>query len=123
RPIPLIVFGNRKVGLKLWKTLSSEGDYETTSISVTPGIASVAFWVAQQVLAGRDMPKTIHMPLLHITPDTLDAWIEATLDGGVATTVYIQDWTIRLIESVKNGGEAPQTPVPGHAKADASSGE
>lgn len=117
RPIPLIVFGNRKVGLKLWKTLSEQKGYETTSISVTPGIASVAFWVAQQVLAGRDMPKKIAMPLLHITKENLNAWIEATPDGGVATPVYSQDWTIQLIQAVKQDTPLPKTPLPGKAKA------
>lgn len=113
RPIPMIIFGNRKSGLEVWqKLIKQKEDYETTSISSTPGMASVAFWVAQQILAGRDVPKKIWTPILHIQKDHLKDWIAATPDGGVATPVYSQEWTIQLIKANKKDKPLPEVPLP-----------
>lgn len=64
RPTPLIIMGNRQDELALWHDLLKENpNYDTFSLSSAPGCASVAFWVAQQILAGKKVPNTILLPL------------------------------------------------------------
>ncbi len=100
RKTPLIIMGNRQDELALWKQLEGEpGGYHTFSLSSAPGCASIAFWVAQQVLAGKQVPKMVEVPLLVIQPDQLDAWLKAVPTGGVATPVYTQEWTAELIDA------------------------
>jgi ribose transport system substrate-binding protein len=112
RKIPMIIMGNRKDELKLWDELNNEpGNYDTVSMASAPGIGSVAFWIAQQILAGKEVPKTISMPFLVIDNDSLAGWLAATPDGGVATPIYSQDWTVNLIDA-SIAGEAVPAPTP-----------
>jgi len=115
RPTPLIIMGNRQDELALWKQLDQEtkGGYHTMSISSAPGVASIAFWVAQQVLAGKQVPNTVEVPLLKITQEDRDQWLAATPEGGVATPVYTQDWTAKLIDANAGHTALPASPPPG----------
>ena len=113
RPTPLIIMGNREEELTLWKHLAGEpGGYRTFSLSSAPGVSSIAFWVAQQVLAGADVPKTVHVPLLVIRTDNLDAWLKAVPPGGVSTPLYSQKWTEELIAANRGQGTMPASPIP-----------
>jgi ribose transport system substrate-binding protein len=113
RPIPLIIMGNRGDELALWDQLAKEpGGYETFSISSAPGVASVAFWVAQQILAGKTVPNEIRIPLLRIDADTLEAWHKATPEGAVATPVYSQSWAAQLVDANVNNTAFPEAPMP-----------
>lgn len=112
RPTPTIVFGNRQDELKLWHDLLAENpNYDTFSISSAPGCASVAFWVAQQVLAGKKVPNTIYLPLPKIEKADLEAWLKVMPDGAVATPVYTQAWTAGLIDANAAGKPLPASPV------------
>ncbi|HEY5528468.1 MAG TPA: ABC transporter substrate-binding protein, partial [Thermoleophilia bacterium] len=83
------------------------------STSSAPGVASIAFWTAQQILAGKDVPKTFAFPALTIQADGLQAWITATPVDGVATpTFFTQDWTAKAIDAAKNGTAMPPVPTP-----------
>jgi ribose transport system substrate-binding protein len=114
RKTPLIIMGNRQDELALWKQLAGEpGGYSTFSLSSAPGCASIAFWVAQQVLAGKQVPKAVQVPLLVIQPDQLDAWLKAVPTGGVATPVYTQEWTAKLIDANADHTALPASPLPG----------
>lgn len=114
RKIPLIIMGNRQDELALWKQLSEQpGGYPTFSLSSAPGVASIAFWVAQQVLAGKQVPNTIEVPLLVIDQQDLDKWLKAVPQGGVATPVYSQDWTAELIDANAEHKPLPKSPFPG----------
>lgn len=113
RPTPLIIMGNRQDELQLWKQLAgAPGGYETISLSSAPGVSSIAFWVAQQVLAGAKVPKTVAVPLLIIHAGQLDAWLKATPEGGVATPLYSQKWTESLIASNVARTAPPESPIP-----------
>jgi ribose transport system substrate-binding protein len=112
RPTPTIVFGNRQDELKLWHDLLvADPTYDTFSISSAPGCASVAFWVAQQVLAGKKVPNTIYLPLPKIEKANLDAWLKVMPDGAVATPVYTQAWTAGLIDANAAHTALPASPV------------
>jgi ribose transport system substrate-binding protein len=88
RPMPVIVMGNRQDELAWWKEQKDASGYETMSVSIAPGVSTLAFWVAQQILAGNEVPKDLIVPFLRIDQDTLEANLETTEAGGVANVEY-----------------------------------
>jgi ribose transport system substrate-binding protein len=98
RPLPVIMLGNRKDELVWWKKqLAENPKYDTWSASEAPGMATFAFWVAQQILDGQKVPHDVPMDILHVDADTLDAQLAATPDGGVANVEYSQDEVVKAI--------------------------
>jgi ribose transport system substrate-binding protein len=91
RPIPLITLGNHDAELRWWKDQSDSTRYETMSIGVAPGISTLAFWVAQQILDGENVPHDLHAPFLKLEQKDLDTALANTPKGGVANTTYTQD--------------------------------
>lgn len=112
RKVPLIIMGNRYEELKWWKEQTASG-YETMSLSIAPGSAQVAFWVAQQILAGKDVPKDLRLPTVVVEQAKLDYWLAHTPDGGVTNATYPQDWTVKLIDAIAAGKDLPATPTEG----------
>jgi ribose transport system substrate-binding protein len=88
RDTPLIILGNRQDEMAWWAEQRDANGYETMSLSIAPGVASLAFWVAQQILDGQEVPKDLTVPFLRVTQDTLDEALAATPEGSVANTVY-----------------------------------
>ncbi|PHP65791.1 ABC transporter substrate-binding protein [Zhengella mangrovi] len=101
RPTPLIVLGNRQDEMKWWAEQRDANGYETLSLSIAPGVASLAFWVAQQVLAGEEVPKDLTVPFLKITQDTLDESLANTPEGSVANVTYSLDDAKKVIADAK----------------------
>jgi ribose transport system substrate-binding protein len=99
RPMPTIVMGNREDELKWWKEQKDAGGYTTMSVSIAPGVSTLAFWVAQQVLDGKDVPKDLTVPFLRIDQDNLEANLASTQAGGVANVEYSQAEAIAVIEA------------------------
>ncbi|WP_353474689.1 ABC transporter substrate-binding protein [Salipiger sp. H15] len=91
RDTPLIVLGNRQDEMQWWADQRDANGYETLSLSIAPGVASLAFWVAQQILDGAEVPKDLTVPFLKVTQDTLDESLKSTPEGSVANTVYSLD--------------------------------
>jgi ribose transport system substrate-binding protein len=114
RPIPIIIMGNRQDELALWKQMKATG-YKTYSVSSAPGMSTIAFWVAQQALAGKKVPNTVNVPLLAIQEDTLDAWLAATPVGTAASPRYTKEDAVALIDATvagKKGSDLPQPKLP-----------
>ena len=88
RPMPLIIMGNRQDELAWWKEQKDANGYETMSVSIAPGVSTLAFWVAQQILDGKDVPKDLTVPFLRIDQDNLEENLANTEVGGVANTEY-----------------------------------
>ena len=88
REMPIIVMGNRQDELLWWKEQWDASGYETMSVSIAPGVSTLAFWVAQQVLDGQTVPQDLIVPFLEIQQDGLDAALETTPEGGVANVEY-----------------------------------
>ncbi len=88
RDIPVIVMGNRHDELTWWKEQKDANGYETMSVSIAPGVSTLAFWVAQQVLDGADVPKDLTVPFLRIDQDNLEDNLANTEEGGVANVEY-----------------------------------
>ncbi|WP_103257436.1 ABC transporter substrate-binding protein [Tabrizicola aquatica] len=101
RPTPIIIMGNRQDELKWWKEQKDANGYTTMSVSIAPGVSTLAFWVAQQILDGKDVPKDLTVPFLRIDQDTLEANLETTPEGGVANVEYSQEDAIQVIEAAK----------------------
>ena len=66
RDVPLIIMGNREDELLWWKEQKDANGYETMSVSIAPGVSTLAFWVAQKILDGQDVPKDLVVPFLRI---------------------------------------------------------
>lgn len=91
RPIPLIIMGNRHDELTWWKEQKNANNYETMSVSIAPGVSTLAFWVAQMVLDGVEVSHDLTVPFLQIDQDTLEASLANTEAGGVANVEYSLD--------------------------------
>ncbi|MBV2183280.1 MAG: ABC transporter substrate-binding protein [Rhizobium sp.] len=88
RPMPTIVMGNREDELQWWKKQKDANGYETMSVSIAPGVSTLAFWVAQQILDGKDVKKDLVVPFLRIDQDNIEKNLENTEKGGVANVEY-----------------------------------
>ncbi|MEL6523799.1 MAG: ABC transporter substrate-binding protein [Pseudomonadota bacterium] len=88
RPTPLIVMGNRHDEMLWWKEQKDANGYETMSVSIAPGVSTLAFWVAQMILDGKEVPQDLTVPFLTITQDTLEESLANTEPGGVANVEY-----------------------------------
>jgi ribose transport system substrate-binding protein len=91
RPTPLIIMGNRQDELAWWKEQKDANGYETMSVSIAPGVSTLAFWVAQQILDGQEVPKDLVVPFLQINQADLEKSLETTEKGGVANVEYSLD--------------------------------
>ncbi|HEV7275725.1 MAG TPA: ABC transporter substrate-binding protein [Devosiaceae bacterium] len=88
REMPTIIMGNREDELRWWKEQKDANGYETYSVSIAPGVSTLAFWVAQQILDGADVPKDLVVPLVEVTQDTLEEALENTAPGSVTNVEY-----------------------------------
>nr|WP_321984308.1 ABC transporter substrate-binding protein [uncultured Lichenicoccus sp.] len=90
RQEPIIIMGNRQDELAWWKQEHDKDGYTTMSSSIAPGVVTLAFWVAQQVLDGKPPPKDLQVPYLRISQDTLADTLAKTPSGGLANKLYTQ---------------------------------
>jgi ribose transport system substrate-binding protein len=104
RDTPLIIMGNRQDELQWWKEQKDANNYETMSVSIAPGVSTLAFWVAQQILDGQEVPKDLVVPFLRIDQDNLEQNLETTEKGGVANVEYTLEDAKKVIEDAKKGG-------------------
>jgi len=89
RPTPLILMGNRQDELKWWKEQADKNGYQSWSASIAPGLGTLAFWVAQQILDGNtDIPHDLVVPDLEIDQAHLAEAVANTPVGSVANKEY-----------------------------------
>jgi ribose transport system substrate-binding protein len=96
--MPTIIMGNRQDELAWWAEQKAANGYETMSVSIAPGVSTLAFWVAQQILDGKEVPKDLTVPFLSISQDSLDADLATTPAGGVANVEYTMEDSIAVID-------------------------
>ncbi|MFD1744859.1 ABC transporter substrate-binding protein [Rhizobium helianthi] len=101
RKTPIIVMGNREDELQWWKKQKDANGYETMSVSIAPGVSTLAFWVAQQILDGKDVKKDLTVPFLRIDQANLDESLKTTQKGGVANVEYSQADAEKVIAEAK----------------------
>jgi len=101
RDVPVIIMGNRHDELTWWAEQKAANGYETMSVSIAPGVSTLAFWVAQQILAGEDVPKDLVVPFLRIDQDNLEENLANTESGGVANVEYSLEDAQAVIAAAK----------------------
>jgi len=100
RKLPIIIMGNRQDELAWWKQQKDKDGYTTWSASIAPGVSTLAFWVAQQILDGRkDIPHDLLVPYLAFTQDDFEATLPNIPVGGVASHEYTQEDAKKAIEA------------------------
>ncbi len=100
KPRPTIIMGNRQDELQWWKEQKAKDGYETWSASIAPGVSSLAFWVAQQVLDGRkDIPHDLLVPYLAFTQADFEAVLPTIETGSVASHEYTLDESLAAIKA------------------------
>jgi ribose transport system substrate-binding protein len=100
RPTPLIIMGNRQDELQWWKEQKDANGYETMSVSIAPGVSTLAFWVAQQILDGSDVPKDLTVPFLRVDQHDLETKLAGTEKGGVANIEYTLEDSKKVISGM-----------------------
>jgi ribose transport system substrate-binding protein len=90
KPRPTIIMGNRQDELDWWKDQKAKDGYATWSASIAPGVSTLAFWVAQQVLDGKKVPHDLLVPYLAFTQADFEAALPNIPKGGVASHEYTQ---------------------------------
>jgi ribose transport system substrate-binding protein len=98
RPTPIIILGNRQEELAWWAEQKKTG-YQTMSVTIPPGASTFAFWVTQQLLAGKKMPHDIRMPVLEVKPEELDAVLAKTPPGALANKEYSRDEVVKIVDA------------------------
>jgi ribose transport system substrate-binding protein len=100
KPRPTIIMGNRQDELEYWKEQKAKDGYLTWSGSIAPGVSTLAFWVAQQVLDGKtDTPHDLMVPYLAFTQDDFEAELPKVPKGGVASHEYTKDDALAAIKA------------------------
>jgi ribose transport system substrate-binding protein len=101
RDMPIIIMGNRYDELTWWKEQKDANGYETMSVSIAPGVSTLAFWVAQQILDGAEVPKDLTVPFLRIDQDNLEENLANTEEGGVANVEYSLEDAQKVVDEAK----------------------
>jgi ribose transport system substrate-binding protein len=70
-------------------------------VSIAPGVSTLAFWVAQMILDGKDVPKDLVVPLLRIDQGNLEANLANTEAGGVANVEYTAEDAQKVVDDAK----------------------
>jgi ribose transport system substrate-binding protein len=92
KPRPTIIMGNRQDELQWWEEQKAKDGYTTWSASIAPGVSTLAFWVAQQILDGhKDIPHDLLVPYLAFTQADFEAALPTIEKGSVASHEYTQD--------------------------------
>lgn len=100
KPRPTIIMGNRQDELQWWKEQKDADGYQTWSASIAPGVSSLAFWVAQQVLDGRsDIPHDLLVPYLAFGQDDFEAILPTIEAGSVASHEYTKEEALAAIQA------------------------
>ena len=100
KPRPTIIMGNRQDELQWWKEQKEKDGYVTWSASIAPGVSTLAFWVAQQVLDGnKKIPHDLTVPYLAFDQNDFEAELPKIPKGGVASHEYTQADAIAAIKA------------------------
>jgi ribose transport system substrate-binding protein len=100
KPRPTIIMGNRQDELQWWKEQKNKDGYQTWSASIAPGLSTLAFWVAQQVLDGRkDIPHDLLVPYLAFDQGNFEQVLATIPQGGVASHEYTQEEALAAIKA------------------------
>ena len=69
-------------------------------MSIAPGVSTLAFWVAQMILDGKEVPKDLTVPFLQIDQATLEDNVKTTEKGGVANVEYSAEDAAKVVSGM-----------------------
>lgn len=116
RPLPFGNFSNDGTELALWKQFRQQDpNFAATSVRPDPGQSALAFWMALDILAGKDVPKDLTSPNLRIDGASLDAWQAITPESATAAWQWTRDEATAGIEAQKQGRPMPEPARPASA--------
>ena len=100
RPRPTIIMGNRQDELEWWKEQKAKDGYTTWSASIAPGVCTLAFWIAQQILDGKkDIPHDLTVPYLAFNQGNFEEALKTIPKGSVASHEYTKDDAVQAIKA------------------------
>lgn len=100
RPTPTIIMGNRQDELEWWKEQKAKNGYTTWSASIAPGVCTLAFWIAQEILDGKtDIPHNLTVPYLAFNQNNFEEALKSIPKGGVASHEYTQQDALAAIKA------------------------
>src|SRR4029453_3457262 len=100
KPRPTIIMGNRHDELQWGEEEKDKDGYTTWAASIAPGVSTLGFWVAQQILDGnKDIPHDLLVPYLAFTQADFEAALPTIAEGSVASHEYTQDDAIAAIKA------------------------
>lgn len=100
KALPTIIMGNRQDELAWWKEQKDKNGYRTWSASIAPGISTLAFWVAQQLLNGnKNIPHDLVVPYLAFDQDDFESALSKLPKGGVASKEYTQADAVTVLKA------------------------
>jgi ribose transport system substrate-binding protein len=112
RDLPVVILGNRRAELDWWAERRAQIPYETLSISIPPSVVQIAFWTAQQILAGASVPKRMTLPLLEVQAETLERARAQTPEGGLTRNRFSLAWTADWLTAQRERTTPPLVPDP-----------
>ena len=111
RPIPVMDCGTSAEELTLVKKLAAKKT-PVIAVDTIPGESAGALWVAQAILSGKRVPKTISTPFSVVTTATLPRWLAVTPAGGYPNVPFTRAYTDSLISAAAAGQTPPTVPTP-----------
>jgi ribose transport system substrate-binding protein len=100
RPTPTIIMGNRQDELAWWKEQKQKNGYTTWSASIAPGVSTLGFWIAQEILDGKkDIPHDLTVPYLAFDQNNFEDALKSIPQGSVASHEYTQADAIEAIKA------------------------
>ncbi|MGO1410890.1 substrate-binding domain-containing protein [Microbacterium sp. JB110] len=108
REAPVVVFDTDGKSLKYWQ--ESGIDNGSFSALTDPGQGVAAIYVALEKLAGEDVPEELILPLVEITQDDLDYWVENLSADEYAAYPWDEESVSAAIDAV-NAGEDAEAPA------------
>jgi len=102
RDIPLIISGNRGNFLSWWAKQKSETGYETFGWGCNAWHSAAGIYVLQDIIEGVDVPKSMFMPGVYVTQDTVDQYADMAADD-MPYEAYDHQWVKDNLYTQKNG--------------------
>jgi ribose transport system substrate-binding protein len=116
RPLPFGNFSNDGTELALWKQFKQKDpNFKATSVRPDPGQSALAFWMALDILAGKDVPKDLTSPNLRIDDADLAAWQAVTPESATAAWQWTRDEATAGITAQAQGKPMPEPARPSAA--------
>lgn len=105
RDIPVVVFDTDGKSLQFWQ--DNEIDNGSFATLTDPGQAVAAIYISLALLGGEEIPQEIVLPLLEISQEDLDYWLDELGPDDYAAYPWDKESVDAALEAIKAGEPAP----------------